>query len=68
VLAAWVSHLRGHGAPVTDARADEVLPLVAGTPAESVDRVLGYLAPDLADHDALRAAVLEQVQALTRPA
>ncbi|WP_246131069.1 mannitol dehydrogenase family protein [Cellulomonas aerilata] len=65
VLAAWVLHLRGSGAPVKDARADEVLPLVAGTLEESVAAVLGLVAPDLADHDGLRSAVLERTRDLT---
>ncbi len=30
VLAAWICHLRGLGAPVNDARADEIVPLAAG--------------------------------------
>ena len=30
VLAAWICHLRGLGAPVSDVRADEVVPLAAG--------------------------------------
>ena len=29
-LAAWICHLRGLGAPVIDARADEVVPLAQG--------------------------------------
>ncbi|MGO4956117.1 mannitol dehydrogenase family protein [Luteococcus sp. Sow4_B9] len=42
-VAAWVLHLRGVGAPVNDARADEVTALVAGDEQESVGKVLGYL-------------------------
>jgi fructuronate reductase len=64
VLAAWVVHLRGTGAPVKDARADDVLALVTGTPEESVHRVLEFLAPDLADHDGLRAAVVAHAEEL----
>lgn len=63
-LAAWVLHLRGAGAPVTDVRSEELLPLVTGTPADSVTRVLGHLAPDLADDEALHAAVLAHVREL----
>ena len=33
VLAAWVCHLRGLGAPVSDVRAGEVVPLAAGPAA-----------------------------------
>lgn len=64
VLAAWVLHLRGVGAPVTDVRADEVRALVNGTRAESVDRVLQHLLPDLADQEGLRATVLQCVEEL----
>lgn len=43
VVAAWVLHLQGHGAPLADARADEVKSLVSGDDARSVGKVLGYL-------------------------
>ncbi len=33
VVAAWICHLRGLGAPVSDARADEVVPLADGASA-----------------------------------
>lgn len=42
-VAAWTLHLRGLGAPLTDARADEVRPLGEGTLAESVVKVCDYL-------------------------
>ncbi|WP_240670520.1 mannitol dehydrogenase family protein [Actinoplanes solisilvae] len=48
VLAAWIDHLRGIGAPVTDAGA---APYVAA--AGSVHDVLALLAPDLAEDSAL---------------
>ncbi len=64
VIAAWVLHLRGTGAPVKDVRADDVLALVTGTPAEAVQRVIACLAPDLADHDGLRDAVVAQLDQL----
>jgi fructuronate reductase len=62
VVAAWLLHLRGAGAPVKDAGADDVLPLVTGTLEESVERVLGHVAPDLAGDAGLRAAVLERAR------
>jgi len=43
LLAAWVTHLRGHGAPVTDPRSLELRDLVAGSPREAVERVLDRL-------------------------
>ena len=43
LLAAWITHLRGHGAPVTDPRSPELRDLVAGTPREAAERVLVHL-------------------------
>lgn len=54
-VAAWVLHLRGLGAPLTDAKADVVAPLGEGTLAESVDQVCNYLG--IADA-AARASIL----------
>jgi hypothetical protein len=45
VLAAWVCHLRDHGAPITDARADAVVPLAAGPLRDAVPRVLPRWTP-----------------------
>ena len=60
VLAAWVCHLRGLGAPVDDARADVVVPLAAGPLGAAVPRVISWLDRDLgADADVI-AAVIEQ--------
>ncbi len=49
VLAAWVCHLRGNGAPVSDPHAAAYIELAAGPLQEAVKRVLGKLDPDLAD-------------------
>lgn len=57
VLAAWICHLRGMGAPVRDARADEVVPLARGATAEATRLVLGWLGPDLAADAGLCQAV-----------
>jgi fructuronate reductase len=54
VLAAWVCHLRGQGAPVNDVAAEEFTALAAGELADAVHRVLGRLD---ADDDRLRAEV-----------
>ncbi|HEX9624951.1 MAG TPA: mannitol dehydrogenase family protein, partial [Streptosporangiaceae bacterium] len=57
-LAAWLCHLRGLGATVNDARAQEVLPLARGRIAEAAPRVLGWLDPELAaDHDVVGAVI-----------
>ena len=42
-VAAWILHLRGLGAPVNDAKADDVLALVTGSLPESVDAVSDHL-------------------------
>ena len=63
-LAAWVCHLRGLGAPINDARADEVVALAQGPLADAVPRVLEHLAPGLgADADVV-AVVLDQSRQL----
>jgi fructuronate reductase len=64
VLAAWMCHLRGAGAPVNDARADQVVPLAAGPLPEAVPRVLAALDPALTDDEDLVAAVLADAQQL----
>jgi len=60
VLAAWVVHLRGLGAPVSDARAAEVVPLAQGPLPAAVPRVLGWLDPALGADGDVVAAVLDQ--------
>lgn len=66
VLAAWVCHLRGIGAPVKDDRADELLALAAGPLADAVRRVLNALGPALAADDEAVAAVLAHAEQLER--
>jgi fructuronate reductase len=63
-VAAWVCHLRGSGAKVTDARAAEFLPLASGPLPEAVRAVLNALDPDLGADDAVVAAVLAQAREL----
>jgi len=63
-VAAWVCHLRGSGAKVTDARAAEFLPLASGPLPEAVRLVLKALDPELAADDAVVAAVLTQAREL----
>ncbi|WP_353510336.1 mannitol dehydrogenase family protein [Intrasporangium sp.] len=46
LVAAWIAHLRGAGAPVTDAHADQVVPLGAGSVEEATRRTLEWLAID----------------------
>ncbi|MGC9666135.1 mannitol dehydrogenase family protein [Planosporangium sp. 12N6] len=66
VLAAWVCHLRGQGAPVHDARADEVVPRASGPLPDAVPRILATLDPALGDDDALVAAVRADVDRFQR--
>jgi fructuronate reductase len=60
VLAAWICHLRGLGAPVNDARADEILPLAQGALRDAVPRVLGRLDAELGADEAVVAQVIDQ--------
>ena len=48
IVAAWIAHLRGAGAPVTDSAAPEFTELASGRPEQAVRAVLGRLAPKLA--------------------
>lgn len=61
-IAAWVQHLRGHGAPVKDAQADVVAGLVGATLEETVERVLGYL--ELAGDAEVAARVVDLAREL----
>ncbi|MGH3211284.1 MAG: mannitol dehydrogenase family protein, partial [Trebonia sp.] len=66
VLAAWVCHLRGLGAAVSDVRAKEVVPLAQGPLSASVPRVLDALDPALgADADVV-TIVVDQSRELSR--
>jgi fructuronate reductase len=57
VLAAWMCHLRGAGGKVTDARADELEPLAAGSLPAAVAQVLGAVDSELATDGEVVAAV-----------
>ena len=61
VLAAWVCHLRGQGAPVADVAAEEFSTLVAGELDDAVGRVLARLG---ADDPRLHAAVTDLAREL----
>ena len=63
-VAAWICHLRGSGAKVTDARAAEFLPLADRPLPEAVRLVLKALDPELACDEAVVAAVLAQAREL----
>ena len=60
VLAAWVCHLRGQGAPVADVAAEEFIALAAGELDDAVGRVLTRLGADDARlHTAVTALARE---------
>jgi len=63
-VAAWVCHLRGAGATVTDARAVEFRQLASGPLPDAVRLVLKALDPDLAADEDVIAAVLAQAREL----
>jgi fructuronate reductase len=66
-VAAWVCHLRGSGAKVTDARAADFVPLASGPLPEAVRLVLKALDPELAADEVVVAAVLAQARELGQP-
>jgi len=67
VLAAWVCHLRGRGAPVSDPRAEELVALAAGALRDAVPRVLAPLDAALAADPDVIARVVEQCEQLAQP-
>jgi fructuronate reductase len=65
-IAAWILHLRGHGAPIKDPGADRAR-AAAGADDEStaVSGVLETLHSGLGDDSALVGVIIEQMEALT---
>ncbi|CCH88472.1 Mannitol dehydrogenase [Modestobacter italicus] len=68
VLAAWVCHLRGHGVPVADPRADELTRRAAGPLPDAARRVLDTLDPHVGADGELVAAVAADAERLEREA
>lgn len=66
VLAAWLLHLRGIGAPVTDVRAAALDRLAGGRLSDAVLRVLDFLDPEVGADTAVTSAVLAQAEELSR--
>ncbi|HUF96740.1 MAG TPA: hypothetical protein VMM60_01350 [Ilumatobacter sp.] len=63
IVAAWIDHLRGAGAPVSDVVADTVVPLAAGAVSGAggaAERIVGFLVPQLAHDHELIEAVAQQ--------
>jgi fructuronate reductase len=65
VLAAWMLHLRGGGAPVRDVRSAELQDLATRSPADAVRAVLASLDPCLGDDAELVMAVRSRVADLS---
>ncbi len=63
-LAAWVLHLRGAGAPVTDPLAGDLTERARGALPDAVRRVVDVLDPELAVDRALVNAVVAQAEEL----
>lgn len=59
VLAAWINHLRGAGAPVHDPAADQLTAIASAPLEQAVTGVLDFLDTALADDAALVAEVTE---------
>jgi fructuronate reductase len=65
VLAAWLCTLRGLGAPVKDARAEEMMPLAKGPLPDAARRVLEALDQPLSADDELVGAVTATAEELS---
>ena len=62
LVAAWIAHLRGHGAPVADPNADELAALVSGPAGDAVVQVLSWLGVDDVEVTALVERHLEDLE------
>jgi fructuronate reductase len=65
VVAAWVNHLRGSGAPVKDTAAERVATMAAGPIERAVQGVLGDLDEDLARDEDVVASVVDVSHQIT---
>jgi fructuronate reductase len=65
-VAAWILHLRGHGAPIKDPGADRArVEAAADDESTAISGVLETLHSGLGDDSALVSVIIEQMQALT---
>jgi fructuronate reductase len=64
ILAAWICHLRGLGAPVSDVRGDALVRLASGPIPKAAQRVLAELDPELGEDAAVIGAVTDQAEGL----
>ncbi len=65
LLAAWVLHLRGSGAAVTDVEADRFVALATGPLEDAVRRVLDALDPAVGDDADIVSAAVGQVREMS---
>ena len=63
-VAAWLLHLRGHGAPIKEAAPEKLQALVGGSLKEDAKNVLGHVVPELAGDDELITAVMQAAEEL----
>ncbi|NLE99076.1 MAG: mannitol dehydrogenase family protein, partial [Propionibacterium sp.] len=63
-VAAWLLHLRGHGAPIKEAAPEKLQALVGGSLKEDAKNVLGHVVPELAGDDELVTAVMQAAEEL----
>ncbi len=64
ILAGWICHLRGAGAPVDDAGAEQVVPLAQGPIGEAARRILDWLDPSYGSDGDLVAALVAETLSL----
>jgi fructuronate reductase len=57
ILGAWLAHLRGSGAEISDPRAPELVPLAMGGRRQAARAVLEAVRPGLGSDDALTGRV-----------
>ncbi|MDO4259101.1 MAG: mannitol dehydrogenase family protein [Actinomycetaceae bacterium] len=66
LMGAWIAHLRGHGAPVSDANAETILALVGGNLDSDTRAILAYFDEELAADSDLVEAVTAAAQEMCR--
>lgn len=67
LVAAWIAHLRGHGAPVTDVRSETVVALAGGSAEEAVAKVSAWLGLAGAGVDATVREQLAELESMAGP-
>jgi fructuronate reductase len=67
LVAAWIAHLRGHGAPVADVRSDVVIALADGPAAAAVTNVVEWLGLGDADIEVTVGKQLAELENMDAP-